>query len=119
MRITQRQLFENQAVTVDGYSQAFDLKTVTGYSIQATWTGTLSGNLFIQISDDRTPVNEAPTNWVTLTAADGSAIVPMNGAPGIHIWKQALASYRFVRLGVMPSGGSGNLSAILTCKGHD
>ena len=34
-------------MTTDGYSTPFDLEMVTGYSIQATWTGSPVGYLFL------------------------------------------------------------------------
>lgn len=93
----------------DGYSNAFDLELVTGYSIQAVWTGTPTGILFIQMSNDPS----SPSNW---TLMDPS-LINTSGAAGSHLWKQHMAPFRFIRFGYAFGSGTGTLNARLNCKG--
>ncbi len=110
MRTTNVKLFDDYSMVQDGYSNAFDLELVTGYSLQAVWTGTPTGYLFIQVSNDFT---KPLTNW---TLIDRS-LVPTNGAAGDAIWKQHMAAFRWVRFGYAFGSGTGTLNARLSCKG--
>lgn len=110
MRTTNVALFTDSSMTQDGYSSPFDLELVTGYSLQAMWTGTPTGYLFIQVSNDFT---KPPTNW---TLIDRS-LVPTNGAAGDALWKQHMAAFRWVRFGYAFGSGTGTLNARLSCKG--
>lgn len=111
MRTTNVALFTNYSMVQDGYSEAFDLEIVTSYSIQAVWTGTPTGILFIQVCNDKS----SPTNWTLMDIS----LINTNGAAGNHIWKQYLAPFRFIRFGYAFGSGSGTLNARLNCKGHD
>ncbi len=110
MRTTNVKLFDDYSMDQDGYSNAFDLELVTGYSLQAVWSGTPTGYLFIQVSNDFT---KPLTNW---TLIDRS-LVPTNGAAGDALWKQHMAAFRWVRFGYAFGSGTGTLNARLSCKG--
>lgn len=113
MRTTSKSLFTDYNMVQDGYSNAFDLELVTGYSLQAVWTGTPTGYLFIQVSNDTPFSSQSPTNW---TLIDRS-LVPTNGAAGDALWKQHMAAFRWVRFGYAFGSGTGTLNARLSCKG--
>lgn len=101
-------IFNDFDMSQDGYSTAFDLEAVTGYTIHAYWSGTPTGILFLQVSSE--PV---ATNWNLIDLS----LVNTEGVANTHLWKHALASYRWVRLGYAFSSGSGTLNAYLKCKG--
>lgn len=115
MKTTNVPLFTNYSMVQDGYSAPFDLEMVTGYSIQAVWSGTPTGILFIQVSDDDagSSFNPVPTNW---TLMDPS-LVNTEGVAGNHLWKQHMAPFRWIRFGYAFGSGSGTLNARLNCKG--
>ena len=113
MRTTNVKMFDGYSMTSDGYSDPFNIELVTGFSIQATWTGTPTGYLFLQASNDF-PINQSnPTNW---TLIDRS-VHPTSGSSGDLIYKQHMAAYRWVRLGYAYGSGSGTLNARISCKG--
>lgn len=105
---TSLKIFDNFDMTSDGYSTTFDLEGVSGYTIHAFWDGPAEGSFFIQISSEPTA-----TNWVVIE----NSIIDITGADSVHIWKHALASYRWVRLGWAYSTGTGTLNAYIKCKG--
>jgi hypothetical protein len=113
MRTTNVQLFNNFTMTQDGYSNPFDLELVTGYSIQAKWTGTPTGYLFIQVSDDVPNGDSAPTNWTLISRS----IHPTGAVADDVLYKQHMATFRWIRLGYAFGSGSGTLNARLSCKG--
>lgn len=112
MRTTSKSLFTNFSMDQDGYSDPFDLEMVTGYSIQAVWTGAPTGILFIQVSND---FISPPTNW---TLMDPS-LVNTAGVANNHLWKQHMAAFRWIRFGYAFNSGSGTLNTRLSCKGTD
>lgn len=113
MRTTNVALFTDYSMVQDGYSDGFLLEMVTGYSIQAVWTGTPTGILFIQVSNDPGP--NPPTTWTLMDIS----LINTNGAAGNHLWKQHMAPFRWIRFGYAFGSGSGTLNARLNCKGTD
>jgi hypothetical protein len=99
----------------DGYSTAFDLQMVNAYSIQAAWTGSPTGYLFLQVSNDNPGEDLTPTNWSLIDRS----LVNAGGTSGNHLWKQSMAPFRWIRLGFAYGSGSGTLTARLNCKGSD
>lgn len=101
-------------MTTDGYSKAVKVD-MTGWSIQAVWTGSPTGTFFVQMSNDN-PFSGDPTNWTiqqkslmdTGDITDGQSL-------GIG-HKQC--PYRWVRLGYHAVSGSGTLSATLNWTGY-
>ena len=113
MRTQIVKLFDNYSMVQDGYSNPYCLELVTGYSIQASWTGTPTCYLFIQVSNDPSPSNSAPTNWSLIDRS----IIPSGGVAGNNVWKQAFASFRWIRFGCAFGSSTGTLNAYLSCKG--
>lgn len=109
MRTTNVKLFDDYSMVTDGYSPAFDLEMVTGYSIQANWTGTPTGYLFIQVSNDFT----GPTNWDLIDLS----LFPTGAIADSVLYKQHMAAFRWIRLGYAFGSGTGTLNARLSCKG--
>lgn len=106
MRVTHFVLYDS-AVSGDGYSQAIDLQMISGFAVQAVNTGNLTANLILQVSTE-----QHPTNWIDLdTQATG-------GEPSTFLWNSSQASYRWLRIAISYGGGTGNLRAVLNCKGR-
>jgi hypothetical protein len=112
MRTQNVPLFTNFSMVQDGYSNPFNLEMITSYSIQAMWSGTPTGSLLIQASNDPTTVG-TPTNWTTLEPS----IISTGGTSDNHLWKQCLAPFKWIRFGYVFTTGSGTLNANLNCKG--
>jgi hypothetical protein len=112
MRTQNVPLFKNFLMEQDGYSSPYLLELVTGYSIQAYWTGTPTGILFIEVCNDPSPTT--PVNWSLMNR---SIIHVTNGGDLTHIWKQYMAPFRWIRFGYAFGGGTGTLNANLNCKG--
>jgi hypothetical protein len=115
MRTQNISLFANFSMTEDGYSDAFNLEMVTSYSIQAVWTGSPVGYLFLQVSNDISFNNAEPTNWILIERS----IIPTDDGDFNHLWKQYMAPFKWIRLGYAFGSGTGTLNARLNCKGHD
>jgi len=115
MRTQNVPLFTDFSMTEDGYSDAFNLEMVTSYSIQAVWTGSPVGYLFIQVSNDISFNNAEPTNWILIERS----IIPTDDGDNNHLWKQYMAPFKWIRLGYAFGSGTGTLNARLNCKGHD
>ncbi len=111
MRTTNVPLFTNFSMVQDGYSNPFNLELVTGYSIQAVWSGTPTGILFIQVSNDPSPTTV--TNWTLMDIS----LINTNGVAGSHLWKQHMAPFKWIRFGYAFGSGTGTLTANLNCKG--
>lgn len=109
MRTTNVPLFTNYSMDQDGYSNPFDLELVTGYSAQFIWTGTPTGYLFIQVSDDMSN----PTNWSLIDRS----VYPTGGNANSLVYKQHMAAFRWIRFGYAFGSGTGTLNARLSCKG--
>jgi hypothetical protein len=109
MRTTNVKIFDNYSMVQDGYSNPFDLELVTGYSLQAIWTGTPTGYLFIQVSND----DKNPTNWDLIDLS----VHPTGGTANSVIYKQHMAAFRWIRFGYAFGSGSGTLNTRLSCKG--
>ena len=101
---------------VDHQSDPVWLGHIPLYSIQAIWTGTATGNLKLQASNDLGPTqsgfpidSNSVTNWVDL---DDSTIA-LGGANGSHLWIVDAASYRWVRLYVDNNDSGSGTSTIV------
>lgn len=74
-------------------------------SIQAVWTGSPTGNLSIQISNDN-------INWSTYTGSSTA----VSGA-GNFMWNLLTTPYPWVRVIYTASGGTGSLNISVNGKG--
>lgn len=95
------------------------LNQAIGYSIHAVWTGTPTGSLKVQVSNDEGsgPLDgSAPviTNWTDLATP---APVALAGAAGTAMFNVDGAMYRWARLKYARTSGTGALSARAQTKG--
>lgn len=106
MKVSLKTLFD-QAINTDGYSQAIDLQMISGFSLQAISSGTLSASLHIHVCNEQKPVN-----WIVLDTQ------VTDGEPSNFLWNSSTGCYRWIRLFVEYGGGSGNLNALINFKGR-
>lgn len=101
-------------------TQAIDLDQKFGYSIQAAITGTITGTMNLQGSDDfgtiqpGGPDNGAPgvTNWSDITGSSTS----IAGA-GSAIWNAEGVFYKWVRVNYVATSGTGTITIRINTKG--
>lgn len=90
-----------------------DLDGMQGYSVQCTFTGTATGTLTLQGSDD--PVAEPNlsriVNWTDTSSAQALA------APGSILFNVSDVQYKWVRLVYAKTAGTGAITANLHAKG--
>jgi hypothetical protein len=80
---------------------------IVSYSVQAVFTGTPTGIIELQGSND-SPVNVGsfPTNWTPISES-----ITNITAAGTYVVNYDLPAYSWVQLVYTPSGGSGTLNA--------
>jgi hypothetical protein len=101
-------------------SPALSLRHVVNYSIQLAWTGSLSGMLHLQLSNDAgntdlsgTIASSDLSHWTDITGSEQLVV----GA-GDHSWQVQNAGYLWVRAVWAPVSGAGNIvSARFATKG--
>ena len=105
-------IFTNAAMTGDLHSSPINAQVFSLGDVQAVWTGSPVGSLFLETSDDPGTVNpdgsvSGLVNWSTYT---GSATAAGGGAGNFswHIWAN---TSRWVRLSYTFSSGSGTINA--------
>lgn len=81
-------------------------------AIQAVWTGSPVGSIFLEISNDETNTQSAIVNWSTYT---GSAQA-VSGV-GNFTWNLNWVGYRWIRVTYTKTSGTGTLGAIFSGKG--
>lgn len=108
----------NMANTLTSYG--IDLNQLPLGSIQCSWSGTPTGSLAIQVSNDivAVPYVGDPAgnvvNWSTYT---GSAEAT-GGTPGNFLYNLLSLGYRWARLSYTPASGTGSLAATFSGKGN-
>lgn len=117
MRPYNKQISVNVLMNTSSNSSAYCLDTIFGYSIQAVYTGTPTGTLKLQGSDDPTgdfasPANATniPTNWSDI-AGTSQALT----AAGTFLWNMSDVGYNWVRLVYTDTSG-GTSTAILNAR---
>ena len=85
-------------------SDPINLLAYNKIAIQAVWTGTPSGDLILEVSNNG-------TNWT----AQGSPVAT-GGAPGDAMITEQFAPWTYARLFFDRSGGTGVLNAFATVK---
>ena len=80
-------------------------KTETSFVIQVAWTGTTTGTLKLQVSNDS-------TQWDDL---DGITVSP-TGSSGQDLWIVTLASFQFLRVVFTRSAGTGTITGTFSAK---
>lgn len=134
MRTFNRQVSTAQPLNVNSNSPYVQLKNIYTYSIAANYTGSVTGTIKLQASNDpetndtqvnvpyganqnpTNPPSKAPVNWADI---DGSVFTL---APGITetLWNVDAVGYNYVRV-VFTDGSGGTSTAtmniIANCKG--
>lgn len=93
-------------------SQALQLYSMLGFSIQIVFTGTPTGTLKLQGSSDPVPQADpnslVPTNWTDINNSSQAI-----SAAGSFLWNVSDVQYNYVRL-VYTDGSSGMSTAVVT-----
>lgn len=95
----------SSALTASLTSDVCDVRTEVVYSVQASWSGTPTGTLKLQLSNDA-------TTWT-----DGPSPQTLSGAAGSYLWDTVQTGVGYVRLAYTFTSGTGTLSAVFGCKG--
>lgn len=124
MRTVNKQLSTSQPLNVSSNSQYQPLKSIYTYSIAAIITGTPTGSIKLQASNDPetndTQVNStglapsvAPSHWADIT--DSTFAV---AASGEVMWNVNAVGYNYVRVSYTDtSGGSSTATATIIFNG--
>ena len=120
MRFEQTPIITNGDMSGNINSQGMDFNQIMLYSVQAVWTGTPSGILKLQLSNDIVnPVigsigqaNEV-VNWTDYTGSPQT----LSGSAGNFVWNCIYPGYRWMRLVYTASSSSGTLNVIVSAKG--
>ena len=99
--------YDSQVLTSTTNTPAKDVYNLNRYAIQAAFTGTFSGALKLQVSND--DLDTAPVNWDDL-ASSSTAIT----AAGTYTWNVSSVAYRWVRVVYTFTSGSITLSLTFT-----
>lgn len=99
-------LVVNQSMGANYTSPAFKLDQVMMFSIEATWTGTPTGNISLQASNDG-------VNYYQISGTSQAT----GGAAGGFLWNVSNAGYLYVQLYYAFTSGTGTLNATGTSKG--
>jgi len=84
-------------------SSTVDISEVIGYAVQLTYTGTPTGSLTINASNDG-------TNFFTV------ATVTLTGSAGTNVQNFTQAHYKYVRISYTFTSGAGTLTAYVSGK---
>src|SRR5260221_11431512 len=114
MKIATTSLLQATNMSVALVSKQADVTSVTNFCIQANFSGSPSGILKLQASNDFTYaqnnqglVTATVNSWVDVT--DSSTNI---SASGNAAWDYADCGFAFVRLAYTPSSGSGTMTLI-------
>lgn len=88
--------------SADQVSVAIPTTNVFAISAQAVMTGTSSGTLKFEASNDPTSLVGGPTNWSDIA----SQTVTITGTPGTFLIPQFGASYEWIRMVYTKNNGS-------------
>lgn len=93
-------------------SSPTNLNECVSYSIQAVMTGSPTGTIELQASNDNVKSSaEAPVNWTTITESEADIT-----AAGTYMVNVELPSYSWVRLVYTRTGGNGSMNARINAK---
>ena len=118
MRFNPVQILTNGDMSADVASYGIDLNQHVLYSIQAVYTGTPTGTLKLQISNDIVKVgigNDQAANVVNWTDYTNSPVF-LTGTSGDFVWNVFDVGYRWVRLVYVHSAGTGTINATFSGK---
>lgn len=120
MRTFNKQIQTNVALNASSNSPAVPLKSIYTYSIAATITGTPTGTLKLQASNDpetndtqyatstNLPPTQVPVNWADI--ANSSFAVTTSG---VTMWNVNAVGYNYVRV-VYTDGSGGSSTATMS-----
>ena len=101
--IINTQAINSQAMTGNITSSVIDISEVRGYAVHFIWTGTPTGDVVVEGSNDGSNFSQIST------AATG-------GAAGQSLSNQADANYKYVRVKYTFTSGTGTLNAYVSGK---
>lgn len=118
MEVDNFQIFTNVAMTANRNSTAVNADQYGLVDIQAVWTGSPVGNLYIETSNDvGTTLPDGShgglVNWTTYTGSSQAA----GGAAGDFAWHIWATGFKWIRLSYTFTSGSGTLNARVNQKG--
>ena len=118
MRTVNDSLCSGQSMGSSYNGSAQSVEQIYGFSVQAVYTGTPTGTLKLQASNDAPPAGSssgswAPTNWTDIPTQS----VSLTGSAGSTLFEVANSNYRFIRLVYVQSASTGSLSARFNGKG--
>lgn len=101
--------YDSQVLTSTTNTPTKDVYNCDRYAIQADYSGTFSGSLKLQVSND----SDTVTNWVDL--ANSSVAITSAGS---YLWNVKQVAYRAVRVVYTYTSGSVTLTLSITNKGE-
>jgi hypothetical protein len=118
MQVDNFQIFTNVAMTADRQSLPIDANQYGLVDIQAVWTGSPVGMLFIETSNDvgstdTSGVVTGVTNWTTYSGS----VLATSGVAGNFAWHIWATGFKWARLSYTFISGSGTLNARVNQKG--
>lgn len=119
MRISNFPIVTNQILNADFNSQPQQLAQIYGYCIQAVITGTPTGTVKLQASNDPFldifPGNEPPVHWTDIAGSTFTV-----SAAGSEMWNVIGAFYNWVRIAYTDTSGGAStatMTATVNIKG--
>ena len=107
--VTTNRILTDMSVTING--PAMCLEGSLHFSFQIKWTGTPTGTLKLQMSND---IDATVTDWEDIPGSS----VAIAGAAGQQVYNYSNAPFRWVRVVYTATSGSGTLSkALFSAKG--
>jgi hypothetical protein len=118
MNVLHGVVMNTTGTTADAFGDPIDVRDATGLSIQLQQTGTLTGPVYLQGSNNYKVDGETAT-WVTLDDSDGNAVVigTFAGAAFDDIANISDVRVAFVRLFYDDTSGTGAIKAVACVKG--
>jgi hypothetical protein len=115
MRESNSTLVTNTVMNANIISPAVELVNIYGFAVQAVYTGTPTGTLKLQASNDafkdvNAGIRQVPVNWTDI--ADSSFPITSSG---VYIWNFNGCFYSFVRL-VYTDASGGTSTAVLNAN---
>ncbi len=102
----------NQAVSADVNSSVTSIEYLDNVSYQIAWTGTLAATLAVQVSNDYDSIKQSGTFYpITVSGLTAPA-----GTPGGYVVNMNQLPYKYIRLSVDYTSGTGTMSCVVNAK---